>query len=95
VIAMQPPSELRPDQPRHSGSPRANEVIQMSIEHPEVEAVVTSCCPDARPAAELVLGSRALRARARAVEDHTATRRAAERIGLLEPSAPRAAGAWS
>jgi spore maturation protein CgeB len=35
------------------------------------------------------------RARTRAVEDHSSTQRAAELLGLLEASAPRAIGAWS
>jgi spore maturation protein CgeB len=65
---------------------------------PGDEILVADSTEDALGAIDLprdTLARIGRRARARAVEDHSATRRAAELIDLLEASAPRAAGAWS
>lgn len=63
---------------------------------PGDEILVASSTDGALAAIELgrdTLARIGRRARARAVEDHSSTRRAAEMLGLLESSAPRAVGA--
>jgi spore maturation protein CgeB len=65
---------------------------------PGDEILVAGSTDDALGAIDLprnTLARIGRRARARAVEDHSSTRRAAELIGLLEASAPVAAGAWT